>query len=173
MEPNLICCGFKSTLSFHALDGSPQIPIGVAEESFNLYAGLDINRKIAFNRWMCFVSSCSLNTRGVIHKKKIFLEKFIEKFLEMKSYSETCPNSSISWKISWAYWENGAFLVLRFESWFTRTKNDFLKNFLNSRIFSRNLEVGTCLRIKLSFKKFLKKFFKKYFFLVNQGPERH
>ena len=39
----------------------------------------------------CFPSEI-LITRAPIHKKKIFLEKLLEKFLETDFYSETCPN---------------------------------------------------------------------------------
>ena len=71
--------------------------------------------------------------RALIHKKK----KLLEKLLETVFYSETCPNLKISRKNSRVYWEKAAFLVLRFQSWFTRTKNDAF-----SRSFSRNFSIS-------------------------------
>ena len=38
-------------------------------------------------------SGAFLPSLGRDSQEKIFLEKFLEKFLEMESYSETCPNS--------------------------------------------------------------------------------
>jgi len=100
------------------------------------------------------VPDIQITTRGVIHKKKKLLEKLFEKFIEMYFCYMTCPNFLISWKNYWAYLENRAFLVLRFQSWFTWSKNHAF-----SIILSRNFSISFSI------------IFSRSFFLVNHAPD--
>ena len=87
----------------------------------------------------CLALPAAFSQPGARFTRKIYvLRNVLRNVLKWIFDSETCPNYSISWKMSWAYWENGEFLILRFQSWFTRSKNYVLKNVLNSRHFSRH-----------------------------------
>ena len=78
--------------------------------------------------------------RGPFTRKIYDLKNVLKNVSKWIFDSETCTNYSISWKMSWAYWEQGAFLTRRFQSWFNRSKNDVLKNVFNSRHFQDILQ---------------------------------